>query len=67
MAVGMKRALDSAIGLPSSWTSASEMLGLLMPEEVRRSFMKPFLQGVLLKLHQEPDLVAFGVREPSVP
>src|SRR2546430_79356 len=34
----MKSALDSAIGLPSSPTSALEMLGLLMPEEVRRNF-----------------------------
>src|SRR6266536_4636937 len=35
------RALDSAIGFPSRPTSASSMLGLLMPEEVRRSFMLP--------------------------
>jgi hypothetical protein len=33
--------LDSAIGFPSRSTSASSMLGLLMPEEVRRSFMRP--------------------------
>jgi hypothetical protein len=32
-----RRALDSAIGLPSRSTSTSWMLGLLMPEEVRRS------------------------------
>jgi hypothetical protein len=37
----MMRALDSAIGFPSRPTSASSMLGLLMPEEVRRSFMRP--------------------------
>src|SRR4029453_4316939 len=35
------RALDSAIGFPRRPTSASSMLGLLMPEEVRRSFMRP--------------------------
>jgi len=35
----MTRALDSAIGLPSRSASASAMLGLLMPEEVRRNFM----------------------------
>src|SRR5690349_23678107 len=38
-AVGMQRALDSAIGLPRRSTSASWMLGFLMPAEVRRSFM----------------------------
>ena len=38
-AVGMQRASDSAIGLPSSSTSASLMLAFLMPAEVRRSFM----------------------------
>src|SRR5206468_3133954 len=39
--VGMQRALDSAIGLPSSSTSASWMLGLLMPEEQRRNLTMP--------------------------
>src|SRR5215218_7549226 len=34
----MKRAVDSAIGLPRSSTSASRMLVFLMPPEVRRSF-----------------------------
>src|SRR3954453_6855449 len=34
------RALDSAIGFPSRPTSASSMLGLLMPDEVRSSFMR---------------------------
>jgi hypothetical protein len=34
----MMRALDSAIGFPSRPTSASSMLGLLIPEEVRSSF-----------------------------
>ena len=37
-AVGMQRALDSAIGLPRRSTSASWMLGFLMPADVRRSF-----------------------------
>ena len=38
-AVGMQSALDSAIGLPSSPTSASWMLAFLMPADVRRSRM----------------------------
>ena len=37
----MQRALDSAIGLPSRSTSASWMLVLLMPPEVRRNLMLP--------------------------
>src|SRR3954469_2410988 len=37
-AVGMQRALQSAIGLPSRSTSASLMLGLVTPPDVRRSF-----------------------------
>src|SRR3954469_4903394 len=37
-AVGMHRALDSAMGLPSRSTSAFSMLGFLIPAEVRRSF-----------------------------
>jgi len=36
-AVGMQRALESAIGLPSRSTSASRMLGFLTPADVRRS------------------------------
>src|SRR5438309_2188018 len=40
-AVGMHRALDSAIGLPSRSTSASRMLVFLMPAEVRRNLMMP--------------------------
>src|SRR5580692_8463321 len=40
-AVGMQSALDSAIGLPSRSTSASWMLVLVMPAEVRRSLMTP--------------------------
>src|SRR4029077_3684193 len=35
-AVGMQRALDSAIGLPRRSTSAARMLGVLKPAEVRR-------------------------------
>ena len=40
-AVGMQRALDSAIGLPSRPTSASWILVFLMPAEVSRNFMIP--------------------------
>src|SRR5580765_1344125 len=40
-AVGMQRALDSAIGLPSRSISASRMLAFLMPADVRRSFIPP--------------------------
>src|SRR5580658_4419054 len=43
VAVGMQRALDSAIGLPSMSTSAFWMLAFLMPADVRRSFIMPFL------------------------
>jgi hypothetical protein len=39
VAVGMQRALDSSIGLPSRSTSASRMLAFLIPAEVSRSFM----------------------------
>ena len=41
IAVGMQRALDSLIGLPSRSTSASWMLAFLMPADVRRSFKVP--------------------------
>ena len=37
-AVGMQRALESAIGLPSRSTSASRMLVFVTPPDVRRSF-----------------------------
>jgi hypothetical protein len=37
--VGMQSALDSAIGLPSRSTSASWMVVLVMPLDVRRIFM----------------------------
>src|SRR5438445_2250232 len=38
-AVGIQRALDSAIGLPSRPTSAFSMLVFLMPADVRRNLM----------------------------
>jgi hypothetical protein len=41
--VGMHRALDSAIGLPSRSRSALWMLVLLTPAAVRSSFIMPFL------------------------
>ena len=44
-AVGIQRALDSAIGLPRRSTSASWMLAFLMPAEVRRSFIEYLLRG----------------------
>src|ERR1700678_4240184 len=40
-AVGMQRALASAIGLPRRSTSAARMLAFLTPESVRRSFITP--------------------------
>src|SRR5437762_383178 len=42
-AVGMMRALDSAIGLPRRSTSALWMLGLVIPPEVRSNRTKPRL------------------------
>ena len=49
-AVGMQSALDSVIDLPSRSTSASRVLVLVMPAEVRRSLMPPeeisYLTGV---------------------
>jgi hypothetical protein len=53
MAVGMQRALDSAIGLPRRSTSASWMLGFLMPADVRRSLILPSL-GSIVALLDEP-------------
>lgn len=41
--VAMHSAFDSAIGLPSSSTNAAWMLTLLIPEEVRRSFVRQTL------------------------
>src|SRR3954451_9547138 len=40
-AVGMQRAVESAIGLPSRSTSASRMLAFVTPPDVRRSFKTP--------------------------
>src|SRR3954452_15309704 len=45
-AVGMQRAADSAIGLPSIPTSASWMLRFWTPAEVRSSFMVLLRGGV---------------------
>src|SRR5882724_1088871 len=42
IAVGTKRAVDSETGLPRRSTSALWMLLLLMPAEVRRSFIISF-------------------------
>src|SRR5262245_21674428 len=53
VAVGMQRALDSAIGLPRRSTSALWMLVFLMPAEVRRSFIMPF-PGDIVALLDEP-------------
>src|SRR5215211_7696509 len=46
-AVGIQRALHSAIGLPRRSTSALWMLVFLMPAEVRRYFMIPLLADVM--------------------
>src|ERR1035438_2602431 len=46
-AVGIQRALDSAIGLPRRSTSALWILVFLMPAEVRRYFMIPLLVDVM--------------------
>src|SRR6478736_999795 len=43
-AVGIQRALESAIGLPSRSTSASWMLAFLMPAEVSRYFTMTLLR-----------------------
>src|SRR5258708_4797917 len=42
IAVGMQRALDSAIGLPRRLVKALWMLVFLMPAEVRRNLIMPF-------------------------
>src|SRR5512138_3352508 len=47
VAVGMTRALDSAIGLPSRSTSALWMLVFLMPAEVSSNFMMSLLAGFM--------------------
>jgi hypothetical protein len=51
--VGMMSALESAIGLPGRSTRASLMLVFVMPAEVRRSFIMPFL-GHIVALLDEP-------------
>src|SRR5437870_11411786 len=58
-AVGMQRAPDSAIGLPSRSTSASWMLAFLMQAEVRRSLMLP--PGVITAGENAPE-----PRQPSL-
>src|SRR6478672_12578857 len=55
-AVGMHRALESPIGLPSISTNASRMLGLVTPPDVRRSFtMPPETSAVDQQGAQAPD------------
>src|ERR1700756_111581 len=51
-AVGMQRALDSAIGLPRRATSAVWVLGVVVPESVRRSFTRAFLACSLADARQ---------------
>src|SRR5689334_14913842 len=41
IAVGMHSALDSSMGFPRSFTSASRMLGLVTPPDVSSSFTLP--------------------------
>src|ERR671932_1334112 len=48
-AVGMQRALASAIGLPRRSTSASWMLVFLMPAEVSSNFIIPLLDDVVVE------------------
>jgi hypothetical protein len=55
-AVGMQRALDSPIGLPRRSTSASWMLVFLMPAEVRRNLIVPFLGEIVVAVLDEPKL-----------
>src|SRR6266536_3318735 len=69
-AVGMQRALESAIGLPSRSTRALRMLSLLMPAEVRRYFMMPLLAACPERLLPERrlpefDLVSLGIDDPT--
>src|SRR5437762_1281556 len=65
-AVGMQRALDSAIGLPSRSTSALWMLVFLMPAEVRRNLMLPFLGHIVAPLG-EPISGCGGGRSARAP
>jgi len=63
----MQSALDSAIGLPSSSTSASLMLGLLMPEECEQKFHDASSATVLSSFYrcwsQTPDVL---VMQPCI-
>src|SRR2546430_3569651 len=61
-AVGMQRALESAIGLPRRSTSALWMLVFLMPAEVRRSLMLP--PGVIGGARLAATAAARGRRSP---
>src|SRR4029077_18175009 len=61
-AVGMQRASHSAIGLPSSSSSAWWMLAFLMPAEVRSNFMLPLLL-TLIDTPQEGRLRRRGVQQ----
>jgi hypothetical protein len=54
-AVGMQRALDSVIGLPSRPTSASWMLVFLMPAEVRRNLIMSWSRCWMTDLQHETD------------
>src|SRR6476646_4614468 len=63
----MQSALDSAIGLPSSSTSASWMLGLLMPDEQRRNFTRA-LAAADRRDHVEPGAGGeLGVQPAALP
>jgi hypothetical protein len=55
IAVGMQRAVDSAIGLPSRSTSASWMLAFLMPAAYEQQFFTAFPD-----LAPEDEGIAFG-------
>src|SRR5215204_5375064 len=57
VAVGMHSASDSAMGLPSMPTSASLMLGFVMPADVSSNFMMPSASAA----GDEPTVV--GVRD----
>src|SRR6478609_6490369 len=63
----MQSALDSAIGLPSSSTSASWMLGLLMPDEQRRNVTRA-LAAADRRDHVEPGAGGeLGVEPAALP
>ena len=58
-AVGLQRALHSAIGLPSRSSSASWMLGFLMPADVSRSFTVGKLTPLIAVCNQFCDLQTY--------